>query len=337
MKHIWKEPTFLLGFVFIAVMLIGSFAHALFFDSMIPKTPFTYDENGQLEGAPPFAPFDHSILGTDMAGNHLFFYILMGAKYTILGTLAVALLSFGLAFVIGIPLGFVQKIKFFQGFEQVISVMYFIPASLIAYKFLKPLMIEPYDGFPTTLAFRITVEVIVLALLLVPPAAILMANETSEVLKKEYVTSSRVLGGRGWHLFRNHLIPQLKESWLRLLLMQAIQATLILTHLGVFEMFFGGTHVVYGIVVEPPSPITFDWASIIGMYYDTIMTNMPWLIGVPLLFLVLFVLSLIGITNGIQKSLRASKPEKDHSFEDMELKQADPSDEKWFELLKRNA
>lgn len=337
MKRIWKQPTFLLGFGFIMVMLIGSFVHGIFFDSIIPKTPFTYDENGKLQGAPPFAPFDHSFLGTDMAGNHLFFYILMGAKYTILGTLAVAFLSFGLAFLIGVPLGFVQKTKFFQGFEQVISVMYFIPASLIAYKFLKPMMMEPYDGFHMTLAFRITIEVIVLALLLVPPAAILMANETSEILKKEYVTSSRVLGGRGWHLFKNHLTPQLKESWIRLLLMQSIQAVLILTHLGVFEMFFGGTRVFYGLGAEPPLPITFDWASIIGMYYDTIMTNMPWLIGVPLLFLVLFVLSLIGMANGIHKSLRASKPKKDQSSESLESDHADPSDEKWFELLKRKA
>ncbi|UOR10824.1 hypothetical protein [Halobacillus amylolyticus] len=39
------------------------------------------------------------------------------------------------------------------------------------------------------------------------------------------------------------------------------------------------------------------------MYYDTLQTNVQWLVGVPLLFLVLFILSLMGIARGVKNMM----------------------------------
>ncbi|UOR10825.1 ABC transporter permease subunit [Halobacillus amylolyticus] len=255
-KKVSKQPLLLLGAGFILLMLAGSFVHMIFFDSYVLKTPFLYDENTKLIG-PPFAPFEHSILGTDMNGNHLFHYILQGAKFTIIGSLSIAFISFSLAFLIGIPLGFRYKGRF-KIVENTISVLYFIPASLIAYNFLKPLLWEPISGFPTDLAFRLVVEAIVISILLAPPAIILIANETSVILKKEYVTSSKVLGGRPYHIYRHHLIPHIKGSLVTLFTRQTIQSLLVMIHLGVFELFFGGTKVGYGLGAGPPPPLPLN-------------------------------------------------------------------------------
>ncbi|QDP40980.1 ABC transporter permease subunit [Radiobacillus deserti] len=301
MKKKWyKQPTLVLGLAFIIIVLVASFIHSIFFDTYVAKTEYFYNEQNKLVG-PPLAPFDHSIFGTDLNGNHLVYYILQGAKFTILGALSIALVSFVLAMLIGIPLGFRYKGKT-RFVENSISFLYFIPASLIAYIFLRPLLIEPMGGFPTSLSYRISVEVLVIGILLAMPAAILLANETSVLLKKEFVISSRVLGGRPYHIFRHHLIPHMKGTMLTLLTTLTIQAILVMTHLGVFELYFGGTNIAYG-GSDPPLPITYDWASLIGMYYYTLQTTVHWLIGIPLIFLVLFILSLIGIEYGIKKCI----------------------------------
>ncbi|MBM7553560.1 ABC transporter permease subunit [Thalassobacillus pellis] len=305
MKAIFKQPLFWPGIIFIVVMLTASFIHMIFFDSVIPQTPFLYDSDGNLVGA-PFAPFEHSILGTDSNGSHLLYFILEGAKFTILGVLAITFVSFFVAFLIGVPLGFRYKRKA-TIMENTFSVLYFIPASLISYIFLKPLLWMPMGGFPTSLTYRLTVEVLVISALLIPPAAILIANETSVILKKEFVTSSRVLGGRFFHVFRNHVLPHLKINFATLMTRQAIQAILVTTHLGIFQLYFGGTQLGYGLGGGPPVPTTNDWASIVGMYYDTLQLNSRWLVGVPLLFLILFILSLMGIARSIKNVMKIDK------------------------------
>lgn len=301
-KKLLRQPIFLLGTGFILLMLGASFIHMFFFDSYVETTPFLYDEENNLKGA-PFAPFDHSLLGTDSRGNHLVYYILMGAKFTILGVFAIAVLSFIGAFVIGIPLGFRHRTSA-KMTENVISVLYFIPASLIAYNFLWPLLWEPFEDFQTSLAYRLFVQIMFISILLIPPAAILIANETSVILKKEFISSSRVLGGRPIHIFNRHLFPHIKRHLVLLITRQAIQALLVLTHLGVFKLFFGGTDVDYE-GGSPPVPVTNDWASMIGQYYYTLQTHVPWIVGVPLIFLVLFVLSLLGITRGIKNVMES--------------------------------
>ncbi|WP_028784735.1 ABC transporter permease subunit [Thalassobacillus devorans] len=298
MKIIVRQPMLVAGLGFVVVMLAASFIHMGFFDSYVAKTPYLYDNDNNMIGA-PFAPFDYSILGTDFNGNHLIYYILKGAKYTILGAFSIGLVSFFIAFLIGVPLGFKFK-GTAKIVENTISVLYFIPASLIAYNLLKPLLWQPFEGFPTSLAFRLTLEVLVISMLLIPPAAILIASETSVILKRDFVISSRVLGGKPYHLFRYHLFPHLKQSFINLFTRQTIQAILVMTHLGVFELFFGGTLVDYSLMGGRPVPVTYDWASLIGMYYYNLQTHAPWLVGIPLIFLVLFILSLLGIARGVK-------------------------------------
>ncbi|AKG03988.1 hypothetical protein AAV35_003740 [Salimicrobium jeotgali] len=302
MKRLVKQSLFLWGFGFIIIMLAGSLIHAHFFDSYVRHTPFLTNGQGEMVG-PPFAPFEHSILGTDMNGNHIVYYILKGAKYTILGVFSIGLLSFALAFLIGIPLGFKNKGKS-KIIENMLSALYFIPVSVIAYNFLRPLLLEPISGFPTTLGFRLGTEVLVIGILLTPPAAIYIANETSTLLKQEYITTSRSLGAGSFHLFRSHLLPYLKERLVTLFMRQNIQAVLVMSHLGVFELFFGGTKAEFGLAAGRPVPVTYEWASMVGMYFRTLQTNVYWLVGIPLLFLVLFVLALAGMSRAVNNIMR---------------------------------
>ncbi|WP_347861973.1 ABC transporter permease subunit [Salimicrobium sp. PL1-032A] len=293
-RKFWLQPRFLISSLFLIVMVAGSFIHAWFFDSHIPQTPFLNSEDGVV--GPPFAPFEHSILGTDSDGVHLFYMILQGAKFTILGALAIAGISFSLALLIGIPLGFSRK-GTSKWAEHTISVLYFVPVSIIAYQLLNPLLRQQGPGFATSLTYRVVAEVLVIAVLLAPPATILIANLTREFLKKEYVISSRLIGSGAWRITRQQLFPYLKNHLLDLFSRQTIQAVLVMTHLAVFVVYFGGTGLGFG----PPFPVTNEWASLIGMKYFTIQTSAPWLVLIPLIFLLLFLLSVMGVTGSIKR------------------------------------
>ncbi|SDJ36048.1 ABC transporter permease subunit [Salimicrobium halophilum] len=297
-KKFWLQPRFLISSLFLVVMVTASFIHAWFFDSHIPQTPFI--NLGENVVGPPFPPFEYSILGTDSNGVHLFYQILQGAKYTILGALAIAGISFSLALLIGIPLGFNRR-GTSKWVEHTISVLYFVPASIIAYQLLNPLMREQLSGFATSLTYRLVAEVLVIAILLTPPATVLIANLTGEFLKKDYVISSRLIGSGAWRITRQQLFPYLKNHILDLFSRQTIQAVLVMTHLAVFVVYFGGTGIGFGMGGGPPFPVTNEWASLIGMKYYTIQTSAPWLVLVPLIFLLLFLLSVMGITGSIKR------------------------------------
>lgn len=302
-RSLMKKPTFILGSLYIGFMLLTSFIHQFVFHSYTEQTKYLKDSEGLLIAAPPFAPFENTLLGTDPEGNHLIYLVMMGAKYTILGAIAIAAISLVCAFLIGVVLGFNQDKKW-QLIEQLFGVFYFIPASIIAYNLLKPILWEPEGGFTTSLMYRITFEVILISILLMPPAIIFISNETNAILKKDFIVSSKVLGASKLHLFTKHVWPELRFYLVQLSNQLMIQAILITTHLGVFQLFFGGTHVTYSLFTDPPVPIVYDWASIIGNYFRYLQTNAPWLVYVPLILLILFILSVLGITRGIKQVMK---------------------------------
>lgn len=302
MKQLLRKPLLLLSFLFLGGTLAASFIHSVFFDSHIPRTPFITDNTGTLQG-PPFAPFDHSILGTDSSGNHLLFYMLQGAKYTMLGTLAITIVCMIIALGLGAWMGQLKRYRrVHKAIEQILMIFYFVPAALIIYQALFPLLWESPDGFATSLLYRLIVESIFISLVLVPAPAILIANEASVINQREFAVAARLMGASSWQVFWKHIFPSLRVSLFTLGFATAIQVILIMTHLGIFNLFYGGTEIEYGMGGGPPTPVVYDWGSLVGMYQYTLqLSSAYWLVLVPLIGMSLFVLSLSCIIKETKK------------------------------------
>jgi peptide/nickel transport system permease protein len=294
------KSTLLVGFGvgFVTIIVIGSLIFNNVYEGKIPQILLEYSESGKVMGSAPFKPSLEFPFGTDRDGYDMFYKVLQGAQYTLGAAILISLISFIVSFIFGILGGFVNStIKYFS--QTTFTSFYFIPQSIIAYNILYPLLWEPPQGFEASFTERVVWQVLTLALIIVPTTAILISNETREILQKEFITSAKVLGGSKFFLFRKHLMPHLKLRLFIIFPKIIIQVLLIVAHLGFFQLFFGGTDVCYGPFCDPPKPIVYEWSGLMAMNYHELF-NAWWIFMVPMLFFSLTILSLNGITKGLE-------------------------------------
>ncbi|WP_406687754.1 ABC transporter permease [Rossellomorea vietnamensis] len=297
-------------------------------DAKIPNTYILYDDEANIIGDAPFPPSADFPFGTDREGDHLFYKVLEGAQYTIGAAILISLLSFILSFAVGVMGGFTTS-RAKKWTQSIFTSFYFIPQSIIAFNMLYPLLWEPRQGFETSFTERVIWQSIALAVIMAPTTAILLSNETRQILDKEFVTCARVLGGSKTFLFKNHVLPHLKPRLFIIFPKIMIQALLIIAHLGFFDLYFGGTDVCYGPMCPPPQPFVQEWASIMSQSFVE-LTNAWWIFMIPMFFFALTILSLTGIARGLEGLLeedevRAGSVEKKKSErkENVPMKESD--------------
>ncbi len=290
--------TFCLMFI---VVLLGWSMYFNVTDGKIPNTFILYDDAGKIIGDAPFPPSADFPFGTDRKGDHLFYKVLEGAQYTLGAAIVISILSFILSFYLGVVGGFIRS-RAKKWTQSMFTSFYFIPQSIIAYNVLYPLLWEPPKGFETSFQERVILQVITLAVLTAPTTAILISNETQQILQKEFVTSARVLGGNKFFLFRKHILPHLKLRLFIIFPKITIQVLLIIAHLGFFQLYFGGTEVCYGPFCDPPLPIVQEWSGMMSMNFIELY-NGWWIFMVPMAFFALTILSLTGIAQGLERLL----------------------------------
>jgi peptide/nickel transport system permease protein len=293
---------------FVVLMVTGSLVFNYILEAEIPQTILKYSADGKIIDGAPFEPSREFLLGTDRDGYDMLYKVVQGAQYTLGAAIVISLLSFLISFVIGIAGGFIRSTSNYIT-QTLFTSFYFIPQSIIAYNVLHPLLWEPMEGFATTFTERVVWQIIILAVITVPTTAILIANETREILQKEFILSARVLGGSKFFLFRKHLLPHLKLRLFIIFPKVLIQALLIIAHLGFFSLFFGGTDVCYGAFCDRPKPIVFEWAGLMATSYKSI-SNAWWIFMAPMLFFSLTILSLNGIAKGLEGISQSGKNEK---------------------------
>ncbi|WP_421378304.1 ABC transporter permease [Bacillus salacetis] len=325
MKRNFYKWLVILCIGFVILMVSGSLVFNYILDGDIPQTTLKYNEEGNVIAGAPFKPSLEFPFGTNRNGYDMFFIVLQGAQYTLGAAIAISLLSFLVSFILGIAGGFIQTASRYIT-QTMFNSFYFIPQSIIAYNVLHPLLWEPPQGFQTTMTERIVWQIIVLALITVPTTAILIANETREILKKEFILSATVLGGNKFFVFRKHLMPHLKLRLFIIFPKILIQVLLIIAHLSFFQLFFGGTDVCYVGFCDPPKPFVNEWAGVMAMNYTEIF-NAWWIFMVPMLFFSLTILSLNGIAKGLEGLSVKEKRKKWDINEDV-LEDSNDADQK---------
>jgi peptide/nickel transport system permease protein len=139
------------------------------------------------------------------------------------------------------------------------------------------------SGFVYSFTERVLIEVFVLTMLTLPILGVLIGNESSSVMKKDYIYSARALGASKWHLIRKHILPSLKEKFVIMFGQQVVQVLLLFSHLGLLKLFFGGTFVSYDpLFKDPPSSYTLE-SGLIGDAQRYLLTAI-WIPLTPIIF-----------------------------------------------------
>lgn len=299
----WKQPYFVIGFSVLAFFLVGSFVYEWIWGN-VPRQIYYVMENGRAVEGAPLSPSWQYPLGTDQYGYDLLGKLMLGAKYTILAALAVA----ALRMLIAVPAGYILGIyldKHRKWLSSFADSMHYIPLTLFAAYVLTPVLWMPEEGFSTTLWERIAIQVVMMAILTVPIVSILIANEAALLKDKEYILAAKTLGAGRLRIIRKHLYPQMREKIAVLYGQQVMETFIILAHLGLLDLFLGGTKVSYDpLFGDPPMSISYEWAGLFGSTFRYLQ-GAPWLPLMPVLFIGLAIFSVSLMMEGY---LRSKKP-----------------------------
>ncbi|PGO22615.1 peptide ABC transporter permease [Bacillus cereus] len=284
-----RDVRFWLGVTFLSVLMIVSIGNTVFFDGNIRELTMMYNEKGELEAA-PFSPSSKFWFGSDEKGRDLFQLIIEGAKWTVGASIVIAILRVVIGGTIGLLLGMYSKRSFPFSIVPMVMISYFI---------LKEVLMFDSGEAAAPFHLRVAFQIIVLACLAVPTVMLYVAQEVKRIKKEEFMLAATVLGGSKWQRLKRHVWPHMLPSFLLLVAQQFVSVLLLLLHLGLLKLFFGGT-ILFGLDADS---VTKEWTGLIGQNFRHLTTH-TWIVLIPIAFYSMTILSGNLISNSMQDAIR---------------------------------
>ncbi len=277
--------------------MIVSIGYTVFFDGNIRELTMMYNEKGELEAA-PFSPSSKFWFGSDVKGRDLVQLIIEGAKWTVGASIIIAILRVIVGGGIGLLLGMYGKRSFpvISSFFDPFSI---VPMVMISYFMLNEVLTFDSGAEVVPLYLRVAFQIIVLVCLAVPTVMLYVAQEVKRIKKEEFMLAATVLGGSKWHRLKRHIWPHILPSFLLLVAQQFVSVLLLLLHLGLLKLFFGGT-ILFGLDADS---VTKEWTGLIGQNFRHLTTH-TWIVLIPIAFYSMTILSGNLISNSMQDAIK---------------------------------
>lgn len=292
-----RDVRFWLGVTFLSVLMIVSIGNTLFFDGNIRELTMMYNEKGELEAA-PFSPSSKFWFGTDEKGRDLFQLIIEGAKWTVGASIVIAVLRVVIGGAIGLLLGMYSKRSFpvISSFFDPFSI---VPMIMISYFMLNAVLTFESGEAAAPFHLRVAFQIIVLVCLAVPTVMLYVAQEVKRIKNEEFMLAATVLGGSKWQRLKRHVWPHMLPSFLLLVSQQFVSTLLLLLHLGLLELFFGGT-IIFGTEADS---VTKEWTGLIGQNFRHLTTH-TWIVLIPIAFYSMTILAGNLVSNSMQDAIK---------------------------------
>ncbi|HDR7355310.1 Oligopeptide transport system, permease [Bacillus cereus] len=308
-----RDVRFWIGITFLSVLMIVSIGYTVFFDGNIRELTMMYNEKGELEAA-PFSPSGKFWFGSDVKGRDLVQLIIEGAKWTVGASIIIAILRVIVGGGIGLLLGMYGKRSFpvISSFFDPFSI---VPMVMISYFMLNEVLTFDSGAEVVPLYLRVAFQIIVLVCLAVPTVMLYVAQEVKRIKKEEFMLAATVLGGSKWQRLRRHIWPHMLPSFLLLVAQQFVSVLLLLLHLGILKLFFGGT-ILFGLDADS---VTKEWTGLIGQNFRHLTTH-TWIVLIPIAFYSMTILSGNLISNSMQDAIKLGNARMPKS-KDKEMKE----------------
>ncbi|WP_199711498.1 hypothetical protein [Planomicrobium sp. Y74] len=296
-----KRLKITIPFLIVLGLFSISVGYYLFFDDQVGQTQYLYADDGGLLSGAPHPPSSELPFGTDPYGYSIFQQLLVGIKYTIAITLIIATVRVVAGYVFGFIYVFYLNNKFRKAVTSIADGMHFLPLSLLVYVLLVPILIG-HGEWTTTLTERLAIQVLIMALIVLPITMSSIGNEMNETLKKDYVQSSVLMGGSLIWILVKHINPQL---WPKLVLnwtQHVVQVLQIFIHLGILSIFVGGANAQ----ADSPRliPEIYELSGMIAISREAFLTQQFWMILPPIFVFML----LIYCFNTMAEGMAENKP-----------------------------
>jgi len=262
---ILESKLFLIGLS----ILVGLTLIAVFTEYIAPYDPIAQ------EFKPKLPPSPKHILGTDELGRDVFSRLIYGSRIT----LYVALVSVGLACLIGVPLGLVAG--YYGGWIDkaitfLIDLMLSFPAIILT--ILITAMLGP----------SLTNAMIAISIAFSPRIARIVRGQVLAVREEDYVIAIKAMGASGAYTMVRHVLPNSIAPLL-------VQVTLALGTAVLIESALA----FLGLSAQPPTP---SWGDMLNRGRRYIYTA-PWMITAPGIMITLAVLGFNLLGDGLRDLL----------------------------------
>ncbi|UOR10963.1 ABC transporter permease subunit [Halobacillus amylolyticus] len=331
-----KNKSFMVGFLFIFLMVLGSLMYGWLFDNAIPTAELRYTEDGVKR--PPYSPAEYPPFGTNNMAQSLFHIILIGAKYTLGIAFGIAILRFTFATMIG-TLSEVYLPRLTAKLQHFLEGFYYFPVTLISFLVLEWILFQDgFDGpnrdFTYSFETRIIFELVVLVIVALPITSTLIAKEVKQIRQMEFMDSVQILGGSRFHIIKKHIYPFLKPQLVVILLREVIQVLILLAHLGILGIFFGGGQMAVDIFDNSIFvSLSNEWSGLIGENYTFLFTPFWWIALVPIIMLTLAVLAVKLMLEGYQRVINSKEKRETKKQSEQEI---NVTDETLFKRVSNN-
>lgn len=234
-----------------------------------------------------------------MKGRDLVQLIIEGAKWTVGASIIIAILRVIVGGGIGLLLGMYGKRSFpvISSFFDPFSI---VPMVMISYFMLNEVLTFDSGAEVVPLYLRVAFQIIVLVCLAVPTVMLYVAQEVKRIKKEEFMLAATVLGGSKWHRLKRHIWPHMLPPFLLLVAQQFVSTLLLLLHLGLLQLFFGGTITFSGM---DPDSVTKEWTGLIGQNFRHLTTH-TWIVLIPIAFYSMTILAGNLVSNSMQDAIK---------------------------------
>lgn len=271
----------------------------------INSLKFISDATGRVTDMAPFKPNAQVWLGTDQAGNSILDQLLVGIKYTLLIAVIIATLRVVIGYILAVPLAFFSKPRTRNFVQATADGMHYLPLSLLVFIIMVNEFISYSGVFETSLFTRITFQILIMVVIVLPITTNRISSEISQVLKKEFVLSALVFGGNARWILTKHINPQIWSKLILIWIEQLIQTLQMFVHLAIFGIFIGGA--IMGADDGMLNPVIPELSGLIANAKFVFANHQFWIILPPLIVFMILILCFQMMANSLLKREEESK------------------------------
>jgi ABC-type dipeptide/oligopeptide/nickel transport system permease subunit len=270
--QLWRNKTSVAGLIVVAGFVLA----AIFAPSLSPHDPVETALYDQLK--PPAwkdGGSDKNILGTDDLGRDIFSRIIYGARVSLI----VAVVSVGLAFVLGTLLGSISG--YYKGALD--NVIMRIMDIILAFPYLLLAIVVVAFLGPS-----LQNAMIAIGITYVPRFARIVRGSVLEEYEKDYVMAAKAVGARDWRIIFVAILPN------------CLGPLIVLTTLSFASAILDAAALSFlGLGAQPPTP---EWGAMIASSRSLIL-RASWVMTFPGIAILLAVLGFNLLGDGLRDAL----------------------------------
>jgi peptide/nickel transport system permease protein/dipeptide transport system permease protein len=270
--QLWRNKTSVAGLIVVAGFVLA----AIFAPLLSPHDPVETALYDQLK--PPAwkdGGSDKNILGTDDLGRDIFSRIIYGARVSLI----VAVVSVGLAFVLGTLLGSISG--YYKGALD--NVIMRIMDIILAFPYLLLAIVVVAFLGPS-----LQNAMIAIGITYVPRFARIVRGSVLEECEKDYVMAAKAVGARDWRIIFIAILPN------------CLGPLIVLTTLSFASAILDAAALSFlGLGAQPPTP---EWGAMIASSRSLIL-RASWVMTFPGIAILLAVLGFNLLGDGLRDAL----------------------------------